>query len=317
MKERYAKLKLSNNMLGMGHGKHLAKLLGSIIYHMTPPSQDSQVAGEATTPTDKQLWKGSSVSDEALRTNPEEFNNATISIYNDEKSTFGTMVLEWFLGKQELGDKQKALDKAMEKHPDWSGCQTKAGLPATCTYKLKPIDDDASLMKSEGAQPWIFGQLRCAWRCGGHTFPMPGLPCVTRALGDALYRLLVPCAELLASGITINDTKAFLETSAGQELITKHAVVLNVKPGVMVYIPGGFLQIVVSMRVDDADASDMTFGWSMPLFVPKLFATMKRSTWAGIKDHNDQVFDKTEGGLWQSRKESFGKLCEEVEQIVT
>ena len=85
----------------------------------------------------------------------------------------------------------------------------------------------------------------------------------------------------------------------------------------MVYILGGFLHIVVTMRVDDADASDMTFGWSMPLLAPKLFATMKRSTWAGNKDHNDQVFEKADRGLWQSRTALLAKLCEEVEQVVT
>ena len=103
MKARYVKQKLNDNLLDMGHEKHLAKLLGTIIYDMIAPSpQDSQVAGEATTPTDINLWKCSSVSDEALQTNPEEFNNATISMCNDATSTFGTMVLEWFSGHQEL-----------------------------------------------------------------------------------------------------------------------------------------------------------------------------------------------------------------------
>ena len=59
MKERYAKQKMSNSLIGRGYGKHGAKLLGAIIDDMIAPNPaGSQVAREADAPTETTFLEG-------------------------------------------------------------------------------------------------------------------------------------------------------------------------------------------------------------------------------------------------------------------
>ena len=119
-------------------------------------------------------------------------------------------------------------------------------------------------------------------------------------------------AELIKTGVTLPDVRAYLETPAGSEWYARTHVMLTLKPGDVAWIPYGVGAI--PMLLPDASAlADESFGyaWHMPVYALELAKKVDGRAWAAIAMFNEEQLRKNAtSGLWKDRHNAFKEFCD-------
>ena len=206
-----------------------------------------------------------------------------------------------------------ALQTALAGNPMWKGAMTKVG-NVPCEDALAGLDvpGTVKLQSHAGAAPWLFGLQRGAWRWGAHAVPLPGVGAFFQAKVHDLTLSMFSVAELIKTGVTLPDVRAYLETPAGSEWYARTHVMLTLKPGDVAWIPYGVGAI--PMLLPDASAlADESFGyaWHMPVYVLELAKKVDDRAWAAITMFNEEQMRKNAtSGLWKDRHSAFKEFCD-------
>jgi hypothetical protein len=113
-----------------------------------------------------------------------------------------------------VGLKLKELSTALAANPKWSGCQCKVPVDFS-SIAATMLPDDVDLSQA-GSEPWAGLVKLNAWRFGPGATSLPGVGAFYMPLSkQALILTVIPLSLVLKEGVSLKDTKAFLDTREG------------------------------------------------------------------------------------------------------
>ena len=181
----------------------------------------------------------------------------------------------------------------------------KANLVLSAEHKNLHQDED-------GSEPWIVMSRNGRCRYGAHGFPLPGVGCFVVPATPCCHVLLLECAPILGSGITLHDAMGFFESENGADHIKSDGVKLVSLPmGRICWVPYGWCAAPLGWSQKDVETdATMTV---ISYFHEPWWAELPGNVRAGICELNTEHFHKMKSTpVFASRAELFNKLFQEL-----
>jgi hypothetical protein len=160
------------------------------------------------------------------------------------------------------GDNKCITDAKIKKlNDDMAGHRKHIGAMHKVDVSLQDFDSklnfDLTHKADPGQVPWMFSSRRGAWRWGPLAVPMPGFPTLFQAIPNdlklQLWFVLIPVRKVIAHGISLQDTKHFLETPSGAEAM-KSAIICELTDDSVLFCPAGWIAVPMCLSFEDDDA---------------------------------------------------------------
>lgn len=193
-----------------GYGAKLSKVLGSTI-HASAAWVGVQLVEPAI---EEGSWR--EIKHVNIPLNPVKFNHKEVTKFTPDCDFPGTVAFRTSMENQAevVGLKLKELSTALAANPKWSGCQCKVPVDFS-SIAATMLPDDVDLSQA-GSEPWAGLAKLNAWRFGPGATSLPGVGAFYMPLSEqALILTVIPLSLVLKEGVSLKDTKAFLDTREG------------------------------------------------------------------------------------------------------
>lgn len=225
--------------------------------------------------------------------------------------SFSKTVFEFLESSAFVFDEVKAKhDANFAKYETWLTTRTKLGGTSTPADFTPTIAHDLAKTGTPGGSPWLLSFKPGCWAPGTLGSIVPGLPMllVVKDVGN-LWVLLVPCAELLKLGLALSALSGHLDTTQGKHTLTECSIMIRAMAGEVVYVPGGFMPIVLHYGLQREDTANVIV---LPLFVPELMREADSGTVRAVTQLNNEYFETKDTVGWaeieKTTKEFFAEL---------
>lgn len=230
-----------------------------------------------------------------------------------------------------IGSKCSSLEAALGKNPAWEGAMTKVET-SLAEVDQWPLNGKVENLDSTSAGPWIASMRPFAFRCGPHTFPMPGVGAFIAPVGSAakagdldMFVVAIKVEAVLEQGIALSDLGHFLGTPSGEKVFASHGVVLPLAHGSLGWVPYGFAVLPCAMyntenKVSDRERKDQqgrvgSF-WVFSPQVTEWAQEVPGQVWKAIVAwnlaHMTKMTSSNTGAkaMWESRKKAWAQFFE-------
>lgn len=217
-----------------------------------------------------------------------------------------------------LSDKKENLEKFLADNSH-GGTMSRVDGTMEKLASLKPFAE-AELLMEAGASPWLTVVRPWAWRWGASVWPLPGMGAIIVPLESECVKmrcLLAPAAEILATGVSLQDMHTFLDTPSGLELAAKHMHIIKVSARSSLWVPYGYICIPlvsVPLLKGGGEGDGSVFGMRL-VYNPTLTSLGQKldtSVWTAMQTMNDTHTHLTkveEKKAWRDRSQYFKAVC--------
>ena len=236
---------------------------------------------------------------------------------------YNSPVFELFRGvcfslKGHFETKNKKLAEVMAKQPTWagsSGMVQQFYFEDSLLFCLDKVFKGVKLLDGgDGGRAWTRAFRGNTRNCGGMTGMCPGMAGIFFSFVSSFQVVLASLTELDNVGIGIDAYEAFAgsaEGTRGGKWMKEHAVVVDMKPGQFLYMPGGYFFHILSYEKPPKHAkpdwkADLYFVNHVPVLVPPTNLPIEITT--AIVKHNHSTFAVKDMVMWTERKTVFDSV---------
>ena len=214
-----------------------------------------------------------------------------------------------------LQEKMDKHDEQMRKPENerWAGCQRAAAVSVQPEFSWAPFGGPP-FMSDVPEGSGIATVLKNG--CNRISMPgsvFPGCGQVVRGLTSGICVIAIPITKIIKGGVLLNDMESYLSGPHGPKAISDQAVIINLFPGRVAFIPWGFYAWPVHMDMrKDAEVCPWGHMWTLPLFEEKLCAHLDAAVLQAILTYNKNWLKAQSASFYQVR----GALVEAFEKAV-